>query len=142
MRFVLSLRIGLTALAVMAYSCGGQQVLTNTAASSPPLVKKEASPGERYLDHPAYIRGLALINENDCANCHTQNSSMIGPSYSEIALKYDNTAATISTLATRVISGSVGVWGDIPMTPHPSLSQEKAEQMIKYIFLLKDQSIL
>ena len=124
----------------MAFSCGGQEALTDT--TNAPLANKEAGSGERYLDDPDYIRGLALIKENDCPNCHTRNSSMIGPSYSEIASKYDDTEATISVLTARIITGSVGIWGEIPMTEHPSLSPEKAAQMIKYILSLKDQSIL
>jgi cytochrome c len=33
--------------------------------------------------------------------------------------------------------GGSGVWGQVPMTPHPNLSVADAEQMVKYILLLK-----
>ncbi len=138
MIFKVSLRISLAALAVMAFSCGGQEVLTDTTALDASVADKETKSVGQLSENPAYLQGLALIKENDCPNCHTQSSKMIGPSYVEIASKYDNTAATRSLLATRIISGSVGVWGEIPMTAHPSLSQDKVEQMINYILLLKD----
>lgn len=138
MTFKLPLRISLVALAVMAYSCGGQEVLTNTPTPDASVADKATKSGNQLPEDPAYKRGLALINENDCPNCHTQSRKIIGPSYVEIASKYDNTAATKSLLATRIISGSVGVWGEIPMTAHPTLSQDKAELMISYILLLKD----
>jgi cytochrome c len=62
---------------------------------------------------------------------------IVGPSYSEVASKYEATEENYKLLAERVIAGSVGIWGEIPMVPHPSLSQENAEQMIKYVLLLK-----
>jgi cytochrome c len=40
-------------------------------------------------------------------------------------------------LAGKVISGGSGVWGAIPMTPHPQVKEEDAIAMIKYIMLLK-----
>jgi cytochrome c len=40
-------------------------------------------------------------------------------------------------LASKIIKGGQGVWGAIPMTPHSSLSEADAEQMVKYILLLK-----
>jgi cytochrome c len=63
---------------------------------------------------------------------------IVGPSYSEVASKYESTEENHKLLAERVIAGSVGVWGEIPMVPHPSLSQEDAEQMVKYVLMLKN----
>ncbi len=40
-------------------------------------------------------------------------------------------------LAAKIIKGGSGVWGQVPMTPHPNLSVADAEQMVKYILLLK-----
>ena len=40
-------------------------------------------------------------------------------------------------LAEKVIKGGSGVWGAVPMTPHPQISQEDAEAMVKYVLLLK-----
>ena len=43
-------------------------------------------------------------------------------------------------LATKVIAGGQGVWGQIPMIPHPKLSKEDAIAMVKYILLLKEET--
>jgi cytochrome c len=40
-------------------------------------------------------------------------------------------------LAATIIKGGSGVWGTVPMTAHPTLSEEDARQMVKYILLLK-----
>jgi cytochrome c len=42
-------------------------------------------------------------------------------------------------LAEKVIKGGQGVWGAVPMTPHPALTQADAEQMVKYVMLLKNK---
>ena len=65
-----------------------------------------------------------------------EDRKSVGPSYLEIASKYEATDENIKVLATRIITGSVGIWGEIPMTSHSSLSRQDAEQMVNYILLL------
>jgi cytochrome c len=43
----------------------------------------------------------------------------------------------VSHLADKIISGGSGVWGEIPMIPHPSISKDDAQTMVKYVLLLK-----
>jgi cytochrome c len=35
------------------------------------------------------------------------------------------------------MDGGSGVWGQIPMAPHPTLSEPDAEAMVKYILTIK-----
>jgi cytochrome c len=87
--------------------------------------------------NPDYTKGLALIGKSDCLTCHKANEKNIGPAYKDVAEKYENTEENVKMLAGKIIKGGSGVWGNIPMTPHPTVSQEDAEAMVKYIFLLK-----
>ncbi len=84
---------------------------------------------------PAQHEGLTLIQGMDCLTCHKEDAALIGPSYKEVAAKY--TEADIDVLAQHIIDGSVGVWGQIPMTPHAGLSKENAKKMVEYILTLK-----
>ena len=43
----------------------------------------------------------------------------------------------VSHLAGKIITGGSGVWGPALMTPHPTVSKEDAEAMVRYILLLK-----
>lgn len=89
-------------------------------------------------DNPDYKAGLALIAKNDCLTCHSVNDKINGPAYKDVANKYATAGDTIVThLAKKIIAGGSGVWGEVPMTPHPTVSQEDAEQMVKYVLLLK-----
>lgn len=88
--------------------------------------------------NPDYKAGLALIAKNDCLTCHSVNDKINGPAYKDVANKYATAGDTIVThLAKKIIAGGSGVWGEVPMTPHPQVSQADAEQMVKYVLLLK-----
>jgi cytochrome c len=85
--------------------------------------------------NPDYQAGLALEAKSDCATCHKLDEKLVGPSFREIAAKY--TEKDIDMLAGKVINGGAGNWGQVPMTPHPQLSQDDAKTIVKYILLLK-----
>ena len=79
--------------------------------------------------------GKSLVEGADCLSCHKVDSKLVGPSYQDVAAKY--TDADIDHLATKIIDGGKGVWGEIPMTPHAGMSKENAKKMVKYILSLK-----
>jgi cytochrome c len=86
---------------------------------------------------PVYQKGLELVANNRCMTCHAIDATVTGPAYREVAKKYANSPDTIvSHLAGKIISGGNGVWGQILMTPHPDLTKEDAEAMVRYILLL------
>ena len=83
--------------------------------------------------------GIKMMSKSDCFTCHQWTEKRIGPSFMEIAKKYKNQEAKMSqTLADRVIKGGTGVWGQIPMMPHPQHSNEEVLRMIKSIFKLNE----
>lgn len=97
--------------------------------------EKNTNPAMDNTDNNA---GLNLITKSDCFTCHKLREPLVGPAYSEIAKKYENTAENISMLADRVINGSSGNWGEVQMLPHRDIKKDDAEIMVKYILLLKD----
>jgi cytochrome c len=77
-----------------------------------------------------------LLAANDCAACHHQKESIIGPSYVQIAERY--TTKDISMLTEKIIKGGKGNWGETPMTAHPGLSQAEATEMVNYILSVNE----
>lgn len=124
-------------LATLAACGGGNSEKKEDAATES---KDEAAPAETSVsDNPDYQAGLALVAKSDCLTCHKVDEKLTGPSYREVANKYAGEGdAAIPKLADKIIKGGVGVWGQVPMTPHATLSQADAEQMVKYILLLKN----
>ena len=84
----------------------------------------------------AITQGESLVKASDCKTCHHPTNKIIGPSHTEVAKKYDFTQASVTLLAGKIISGGSGVWGEIPMTPHPDISQTDAEKMARYVLSL------
>jgi len=84
-------------------------------------------------------KGLELIGASDCTTCHAIDKKLIGPAYLDVSKKYEPTEEVIKMLIGKVKAGGSGVWGAIPMTPHPDLKDEDIREMIKYILSLKNQ---
>ena len=99
-----------------------------------PDVKVKAS---ENTDNTDIKKGELLISKSDCFACHKVQDKLLGPAYKDVAAKYEATESNIKMLAKKVISGGSGVWGAIPMTPHPQVKEEDAIAMVKYIMLLK-----
>jgi cytochrome c len=115
-------------IAVCAAACGATDEAKTITATTPVVDLSK---------NPDYQKGLELVASHDCLSCHTVSEKLLGPSYRSIAGKYDSSA--VSSLAQKIIKGGQGVWGQVPMTPHPQVSKADAEQMVKYILLLKSK---
>jgi len=98
---------------------------------------KGAKPASSVLSPADVAQGKALITKSDCFACHTPTEKLVGPAYSDVAKKYPATQANVTMLAKKVIKGGSGVWGEIPMAPHPSVTQADAEKIVKYILSTK-----
>lgn len=81
-------------------------------------------------------QGEALVGQSDCKTCHHIENKIVGPAHKEVAKKYEFTQANVTYLAGKIKTGGAGVWGDIPMTAHPDLSQADAEKMAMYVLSL------
>ena len=135
--------IAISFLAFMvSCSSGGEQQPTDpdmdaTVAQDDSVYKEESGDAseETASADNSLEAGLALIEGSDCRTCHQNDTKVIGPSYKEVAEKY--TEEDIDVLVSHIIDGSVGIWGEIPMTPHLDLSEEDARLMVKYILSLE-----
>ncbi|MDF1816973.1 MAG: carbohydrate-binding protein, partial [Verrucomicrobiales bacterium] len=80
--------------------------------------------------------GLELMKKSDCFNCHVVDRKLVGPSYLEVAAKYKDQKHALDEVAKRIVTGSSGIWGEIPMIPHPQHGIEQSRQMAEWIFSL------
>jgi cytochrome c len=117
-------------IALALFACNSAEEKTT---STEPEQKKNAA-----MDNPDYDAGLNLVAKSDCFTCHKLREKLVGPSYGDVAKKYPNTPENIDTLSNRIIHGSQGIWGPVPMTAHAAITKADAEKMVKYILLLKD----
>lgn len=78
-----------------------------------------------------------MLRKHNCVACHANDRKMVGPSYKDIAAKYAGDAGAAQRLAKKIQSGGSGVWGQMPMPPHPQLSDADALTLAKYILTIK-----
>jgi glucose/arabinose dehydrogenase/cytochrome c551/c552 len=106
------------------------------------LVRVE--PGETNADVDAQNQALLtqglstpeIFTASDCMVCHRVNERLVGPSFAEIAARYDATDDVIARMVNSIIAGGEGVWGDVPMTAHPDLTTQTAREMVLQILSL------
>ena len=138
--------IMIMAIAAGLYACGGGETTetetkpisnATTEESAPAKEEAAAAPAEAAKPAVAKKDGKALIEASDCRTCHKDDAKLIGPAYADVAKKYDNSSSNVKMLAEKIINGGQGNWGEIPMSPHPSVSVEDASAMVEYILSLK-----
>ncbi len=81
--------------------------------------------------------GLSLMKQSDCFNCHAVEQKVIGPALIEIATKYRGQAGALEASIKRVREGSTGVWGPLPMLPHPQHTTDEVAIMLRWVFGLE-----
>lgn len=129
------------------FACGNEGDKTTTSTETATKSETPATADAGTAAQPSfppgitqadYDKGLQLIAGSDCLTCHKINEKFQGPSYVEVAKKYEPTEENIKMLAGKIIAGGSGVWGSIPMTPHDGLSEEDAKTMVKYVMTLRN----
>jgi cytochrome c len=130
-------------LVLMAFSplflgCGSSDNNASAEGKSADSANTE-QPAPAANNQAELDKGLEMIGALDCTTCHKISEKNIGPAYTEVAQKYEATSANIDTLATKIIKGGQGVWGQMPMTAHPYISMDSARTMVKYILSLRSK---
>ena len=130
----------LLSICSVMYACNSGEKATETqdTSSTQAGVTTPAPDSTASTAAPAgSAKGEQLISSADCLTCHKVDTKLVGPSYIDVANKYPATDTNIDLLAGKIIQGGSGAWGEIPMTPHPAVSNDDAKEMVKYILSLK-----
>lgn len=72
-----------------------------------------------------------LARSKNCMACHAVERKLVGPSFQDIAARY--TAQNISQLAGSIQKGGAGRWGAIPMPANPSVTDDEAAALVRWI---------
>ncbi|MBB6611877.1 cytochrome c class I [Pontibacter sp. Tf4] len=99
--------------------------MTDSAATAP------AEPKNQYEEV-----ATALMAKSDCLACHKVEQKVVGPSYNDVAAKYEFNDKNVDYLAEKIIKGGSGVWGEIPMPPHADMKKEDAQNIARYVLSL------
>ncbi len=89
---------------------------------------------------PALARaadGETLAKSNGCMACHSVNAKLVGPSYKDVATKYAGDATGEAHLIAKIRDGGSGVWGPVPMPPHPNISEADLKTLADWVLAQK-----
>jgi cytochrome c len=70
---------------------------------------------------PRITDPLLLAESKNCMLCHSQTVESIGPSFKRIADFYRGKVLSPVAIESRIIYGSVGIYGDVPMPANPQV---------------------
>jgi cytochrome c len=77
-----------------------------------------------------------LAQKKNCMACHALDKKLVGPSYKDVAAKYAGQKDAADKLATKIVKGGTGVWGQIPMPPNP-ITEAEAKQLSAWVLTIK-----
>ncbi len=78
-------------------------------------------------------QALALMKKHNCSSCHAVDKKLVGPSYKDVAAKYKGDPSAEAKLIDKVVKGGSGVWGPVPMPPHPTVPKEDIQAIVDWI---------
>ncbi|MEM8488626.1 MAG: ThuA domain-containing protein [Bacteroidota bacterium] len=88
---------------------------------------------EAMMDATRSLVGKQLVEASDCAGCHFVDQASVGPTYKDIAIRYQGDAKAPAMLAEKIVNGGGGNWGEVVMAAHPQVSVAEARKMAEYI---------
>lgn len=128
------------ALSLSVCVASGQAKKKVVAKNKPAVTVAKAPPTPPFATDVEVADGKEMISKSDCLACHKIDDKLVGPAYTTIAAKYPQNQKSVDTLTKKIITGGKGVWGAVPMAPHPNISQTDANKMIKYILTLNTKN--
>lgn len=78
----------------------------------------------------------ALAQKSACMSCHQIDKKVVGPSFKDVAKKYKGDAKADDHLVSVIKKGGKGVWGPVPMPPHPQVSDDNAQKLANWVLSL------
>jgi len=74
----------------------------------------------------------ALAQKSTCLTCHAIERKVVGPALRDVSKKYAGRADAVEYLSRRMIEGSTGVWGAVPM-PAQNISPADARALAAWL---------
>lgn len=80
---------------------------------------------------------LALATSKNCMACHAVDKKLVGPSYKDVAAKHAGQKDAVDQLAVKIMKGSSGVYGPVPMPANAQVNEADAKKLAAWILTQK-----
>jgi S-disulfanyl-L-cysteine oxidoreductase SoxD len=102
---------------------GSTQEGVKAGVGAQPTVSKAADQGG----------AIDLLTTKACTSCHGIDRKIVGPGFEDVSRKYAGKAEAVDYLVGKILKGSQGVWGAIPMPPQAQLKEEDARVIANWL---------
>lgn len=79
----------------------------------------------------------ALAKSKNCMACHALDKKLVGPAYKDVAAKYKSDPKAVDMLAGKIMKGSTGAWGAVPMPANANVNEAEAKKLAAWILTVK-----
>lgn len=103
----------------------------------PPLLFAEGE--EKPAEKPAVdaTKAREALTKNACTACHNEETKVVGPAYKDVAAKYKDDPEAAKKLFDKIRAGGQGTWGEIPMPPQTTISDDDLKLVVDFILSIK-----
>jgi cytochrome c551/c552 len=77
--------------------------------------------------------GEAIATKYGCLGCHNVSAKVVGPSYKDIAAKYNRGPQALARISEQIHKGGSGKWGPIIMPPFPTVTDAETKALADWI---------
>jgi len=74
-----------------------------------------------------------LASKSACLACHAVDRKLVGPSFQDVAKKYNDQKDAQAALAGSIKNGGAGKWGPVPMPAQAALSESDARTLAAWV---------
>jgi cytochrome c len=74
-----------------------------------------------------------LASKSACMACHAVDRKLVGPSFQDVAKKYNSQKDAPAALAGSIKNGGAGKWGPVPMPAQAALSESDAKTLAAWV---------
>ena len=90
----------------------------------------------------ALASGAAMANADlakakNCMACHAVANKVVGPAFKDVAAKYAGQKDAEDKLVQKVLKGSTGAWGSVPMPANAQVNEAEARTLVKWVLTQK-----
>ena len=79
----------------------------------------------------------ALATSKNCMACHAVDKKLVGPAFKDVAAKYAGQKDAVEKLAVKIMKGSSGVWGPVPMPANAQVNEADATKLATWVMAQK-----
>jgi len=80
--------------------------------------------------------GYLLAQKHMCTACHSLDRKLIGPTWMNVSLRYQNRPDAEAYLIGKIRSGGSGTWGNAVMPPSKQLGDDDIKVLAHYVLKL------